>query len=129
MGAKPSSAVQQSAYLEALDKYIDTDEEGERRLDNNGNPQRFRDRFALYCDDVACGSNSLEELERMFVALVSCFKRAGIQVKASKVNLESGRLPFTTTPSPPKAPSQKRPTSAPSEIWEYPSTCTRLRPS
>ena len=43
MGAKPSSAVQQSAYLEALDKYIDIDEEGERRLDNDGNPQRFRD--------------------------------------------------------------------------------------
>ena len=28
MGAKPSSAVQQSAYLEALDKYIDIDEDG-----------------------------------------------------------------------------------------------------
>ena len=28
MGAKPSSAVQQSAYLEALDKYIDYDENG-----------------------------------------------------------------------------------------------------
>jgi hypothetical protein len=31
MGAKPSSAVQQSAYLEALDKYIDYDEDGNLR--------------------------------------------------------------------------------------------------
>ena len=33
MGAKPSSASQHSAYLDALDKYIDIDEEGKPRLD------------------------------------------------------------------------------------------------
>jgi hypothetical protein len=51
MGAKPSSAVQQSAYLEALDQYIDydhdgqirkclLDENGKRLLDSNGSPKR-----------------------------------------------------------------------------------------
>jgi hypothetical protein len=94
MGAKPSSAVQQSAYLEALDKYIDIDEEGNRRLDAQGNPQNFRDRFALYCDDIACGSNSLDELQLMFEALVSCFKRAGIQVKAAKVKFGISKITF-----------------------------------
>ncbi len=94
MGAKPSSAVQQSAYIEALDKFIDIDEEGEPRLDPHGNRERFRDRFALYCDDIACGSNSLDELERMFIALISCFKRAGIQVKASKVKFGVEKITF-----------------------------------
>ena len=44
MGAKPSSAVQQSAYLEALDDYIDYYEDGTLRkclLDEHGN--RLRD--------------------------------------------------------------------------------------
>ena len=39
MGATPSSAVQQTAYLEALDQYIDYDEDGKLRkclLDENG---------------------------------------------------------------------------------------------
>ena len=94
MGAKPSSAVQQSAYLEALDKYIDIDEHGNRRLDSEGNPQNFRDRFALYCDDIACGSNSLDELQVMFEALISCLKRAGIQVKASKVKFGVRKITF-----------------------------------
>ena len=94
MGAKPSSAVQQSAYLEALDKYIDIDENGKTRVDAQGNPRRFRDRFALYCDDIACGSNSLDELHEMFAALISCFKRAGIQVKASKVKFGIQEVTF-----------------------------------
>jgi transposase InsO family protein len=94
MGAKPSSAVQQSAYLEALDKYIDIDEEGNPRVDENGKRQNFRDRFALYCDDIACGSNSLQELRLMFEALISCFKRAGIQVKASKVKFGVSEITF-----------------------------------
>ena len=53
MGAKPSSAVQQSAYLEALDQYIDFDEDGnlrkylldehgDRLLDKEGNPKMLR---------------------------------------------------------------------------------------
>ena len=73
MGAKPSSAVQQSAYLEALDQYIDydenghlrrclLDESGNRLLDKEGNPKTLRHRFAVYCDDIAAGADTLEEL-------------------------------------------------------------------
>ncbi len=46
MGAKPSSDVQQSAYLEALDKYIDYDEDGNLRkclLDQHGNRLKDKD--------------------------------------------------------------------------------------
>ena len=65
MGAKPSSAVQQSAYLEALDQYIDydwdgnvlrkclLDKNGKRLLDSNGSPKTLRHKFAVYCDDIA----------------------------------------------------------------------------
>ena len=53
MGAIPSSAVQQTAYLEALDQYIDydendnlrkclLDENGERLKDKEGNPKTLR---------------------------------------------------------------------------------------
>ena len=59
MGAKPSSAVQQSAYLEALDKYIDYDEDGNLRKclidehgnrlrDKDGNEKTLRHKFAVY---------------------------------------------------------------------------------
>jgi hypothetical protein len=37
MGAKPSSAVQSSAYPEALNNYIDLHEEGSLRMDGHGN--------------------------------------------------------------------------------------------
>ncbi len=58
-GATPSSAVQQTAYLEALDKYIDYDEHGNLRkclVDENvvqlrdaeGNLKTLRRRFAIY---------------------------------------------------------------------------------
>jgi hypothetical protein len=44
MGATPSSAIQQTAYLEALDEFIDYGEDGQLRKclqDENGN--RLRD--------------------------------------------------------------------------------------
>ena len=73
MGAVPSSAVQQTAYLEALDQYIDyyeddslrqclLDNNGERLKDAEGNPKTLRHRFAIYCDDIAAGADTLEEL-------------------------------------------------------------------
>ncbi len=73
MGAKPSSAVQQSTYLEALDKYIDYDEDGNLRKclldqcgnrlkDKDGNEKTLRHKFAVYCDDIAAGADTLEEL-------------------------------------------------------------------
>ncbi len=74
MGATPSSAVQQTAYhLEALDRYIDVDENdnirkclldenGVRLKDAEGNPKTLRHRFAIYCDDISAGADTLEEL-------------------------------------------------------------------
>ncbi len=96
MGATPSSAVQQTAYLEALDQYIDYDEEGNLRkclMDKNGNQLRdaegnlktLRHKFAFYCDDIAAGADTLEELYELLEALLCCCYRAGIQVKAGKL--------------------------------------------
>jgi transposase InsO family protein len=106
MGAKPSSAVQQSAYLEALDDYIDYYEDGslrsclldkktgKRLKDSQGNVKTLRHRFAVYCDDIAAGSNSLEELYELFEALICACKRAGIQIKASKVKFGVEEVTF-----------------------------------
>jgi hypothetical protein len=96
MGATPSSAVQQTAYLEALDRYIDvdendnirkclTDENGNRLKDAEGNPKTLRHRFAIYCDDISAGADTLEELYDLLEALICCCYRAGIQVKAAKL--------------------------------------------
>ncbi len=98
MGAKPSSAVQQSAYLEALDDYIDfyedgtlrkclMDSNGNRLKDAEGNLKTLRHKCAVYCDDICAGADSLDELYELFEALICCCKRAGIQVKASLASL------------------------------------------
>ncbi len=105
MGAKPSSAVQQSAYLEALDDYIDyyedgtlrkclLDEHGNRLKDAEGNPKTLRHKFAVYCDDICAGAHILEELYELFEALICCCKRAGIQVKASKTKFVMDKITF-----------------------------------
>jgi hypothetical protein len=105
MGAKPSSAVQQSAYLEALDDYIDyyedgtlrkclLDEHGHRLKDAEGNLKTLRHKFAVYCDDICAGADTLEELYELFEALICCCKRAGIQVKASKTKFGMDRITF-----------------------------------
>ncbi len=62
MRATPSSAVQQTAYLEAFDEFIDYDENGRLRKclldvndnhmsmrDGEGNLKTLRHRFAVYC--------------------------------------------------------------------------------
>ena len=99
MGAKPNSAVQQSAYLEALDDYMDFYEDGSLRkclLDEHGN--RVKDaednlktlthKFAVYCDNICEGPDTIEELYELFEALICCCKTADIQVKASKTKFE-----------------------------------------
>jgi hypothetical protein len=74
MGAKPSSA-QQSAYLEALDDYIDfyedgslrkclLDENGNRLRDAEGNLKTLRHKFAVYCDDIYAGADVAPSLNR-----------------------------------------------------------------
>ncbi len=73
MGAKPSSAVEQSAYLEVLDDYIDSyedgslrkcllDEHGNRLRDAEGNLKTLRHKFAVYCDDICAGVDTIEEM-------------------------------------------------------------------
>ena len=105
MGAVPSSAVQQTAYLEALDQYIDYDEHdnlrqclldknGERLKDKEGNPKTLRHRFAIYCDDIAAGADTLEELYELLEALICCCHRAGIQIKAGKLKFGVPRVVF-----------------------------------
>jgi hypothetical protein len=105
MGAKPSSAVQQSAYLEALDDYIDyyedgtlrkclLDEQGNRLRDAEGNLKTLRHKFAVYCDDICAGADTLKELYELFEALICCCKRAGIQVKASETKFGMDRITF-----------------------------------
>ncbi len=96
MGATPSFAAQQTAYLEVLDQCIDYDGEENLRkclLDENGNQLRdaegnlktLRHRFAIYCDDIAAGADTLDELYELLEALLCCCYKAGIQVKAGKV--------------------------------------------
>ena len=105
MGAKPSSAVQQAAYLEALDQYIDynddgtlrdclKDEHGNHAKDSEGNMKTLRHHFAVYCDDIAAGADSLEELWELYDALISCCHRAGIQIKAAKVKFGVRKVTF-----------------------------------
>jgi hypothetical protein len=97
MGATPSSAVQRTVYLEALHRYIDVDENdnirkclldenGVRLKDAEGSPKTLRHRFAIYCDDISAGADTLEELYELLEALICCCYRAGIQVKAAKIN-------------------------------------------
>ena len=38
MRSQPASAVQQSAYIEAINNYIGIDEKGNKRVGSNGNP-------------------------------------------------------------------------------------------
>jgi hypothetical protein len=105
MGAEPSSAVQQSAYLEALHDYIDyyedgtlrkclLDEQGNRLRSAEGNLKTLRHKFAVYCDDICAGADTLKELYELFEALICCCKRAGIQVKASKTKFGMDRITF-----------------------------------
>jgi hypothetical protein len=100
-----SSAVQQSAYLEALDQYIDYDHDGnvrkclldksgKRLLDFNGSPKTLRHKFAVYCDDIAAGANTLEELYDLYEALLCCCAKAGIQVKATKIKFGVKEVTF-----------------------------------
>ncbi len=99
MGAKPSSAVQQSAYLEALDQYIDLDydgnvrkclldKDGKRLLDSNGSPKTLRHKFTVYCDDIAAGANTLEELYTIYMKL--CY--AAVPKPAFKSRLPKSSL-------------------------------------
>ncbi len=79
MRNQAQSAVQQSAYLEALDDYIDfyedgtlrkclLDENGNRLKDAEGNLKTLRHKYAVYCDDICAGADTIEELYELFEA-------------------------------------------------------------
>ncbi len=79
MGCRPASQVQQTAFLIAMDKYM---------------PPEYRHRIALYADDTAAGANMLEELFKVYQALVITLDKAGIQAKASKVEFGVEEVTF-----------------------------------
>ena len=78
MGCRPSSQVQQTAFHNAMDKHL---------------PAKYRQRIALFADDMAAGANTMEELFDIYQALIIALHQAGIQLKASKV--EFGRTQCT----------------------------------
>ena len=63
-------------------------------------PAKWRHRFASYADDSAAGADTLEELFELLKALIECFDKAGIQVKASKLIFGVLEIRFTITLSP-----------------------------
>jgi hypothetical protein len=70
------------------------DKDGKRLLDSNGSPKTLRDKFAVYCDDIAAGANSLDELYDLYEELLWCCAKAGIQVKAGKVKFGMKEVTF-----------------------------------
>ena len=79
MGCRPASQVQQTAFHTAMDKHM---------------PKMYRHRIALYADDMAAGADTLEELFEIYKALVITLHKAGIQVKASKVEFGVEEVTF-----------------------------------
>jgi hypothetical protein len=57
-------------------------------------PTKFRHRVALYAVDMTAGANTLEELLEIYQALVIALDKAGIQVKASKVEFGAEEVTF-----------------------------------
>jgi hypothetical protein len=74
------------------------DKNGKRLLDSNGSPKtlrhKFRHKFAVYCDDIAAGANTFEELYDLYEVLLCCCAKAGIQVKATKIKFGVKEVTF-----------------------------------
>jgi hypothetical protein len=49
------------------------DENGNRLKDAEGNLKTLRHKFAVYCDDICAGADTIEELYELFEALI-CVK-------------------------------------------------------
>ena len=95
--------------IEALDQYIDYDEHGNIRkclLDSNGNrlldkdenQKTLRHKFAVYCDDIAAGADTLEELYVLFEAFYAAVLRQGYKSKLQRSNLELKKSLSTIIP-------------------------------
>ena len=96
MGARPSSSVQQSAYLKALDDWADKiyHEHFPTEKDRHGLGPSIRACYASYCDDLACGADTLDQLYILFFVLIEVCAKAGIQVKASKAKFGVEEITF-----------------------------------
>ncbi len=79
MGCRLASQIQQTAYYNAMDKFM---------------PAQYRHCIAMFVDDMAAGADSLEELFEIYKALVTALDKAGIQVKASKVEFGVEEITF-----------------------------------
>jgi hypothetical protein len=79
MGCRPASPIQQTAFHNAMNKYM---------------PKEFRHRIAMYADDMAAGTDTLEELCEIYKALIIALDKAGIQIKASKVEFGVEEITF-----------------------------------
>ncbi len=55
MGCRPASQIQQTAFHNAMDKHM---------------PKECRHRIAMYADDMAAGTDTLEELFEIYKALI-----------------------------------------------------------
>jgi hypothetical protein len=54
----------------------------------------LRHKFAVYCDDIVAGADTLEKLFELFDALVCCCAKAGIHIKAAKVKFGVEKVTF-----------------------------------
>ncbi len=79
MCCRPASQIQQTAYHNAMDKHM---------------PAKYRHRIAMYADDMAAGADTMKELLELYKALVTALDKAGIQVKASKVEFGVEEITF-----------------------------------
>jgi len=79
MGCRPASQIQQTAYHNAMDAHM---------------PAKYRHCIAMFADDMAAGADTLEELFEIYKALVMALDKAGIQVKASKVEFGVEEITF-----------------------------------
>jgi hypothetical protein len=79
MGCRPASQIQQTAHHNAMEKFL---------------PAEYRHRIAMFADDMAAGADTLEELFALYKALVTALDKAGIQVKASKVEFGVKEITF-----------------------------------
>ncbi len=87
--------------------------------------REIRHKFAVYCDDICAGADSLEELYKLFEALICCCKRAGIQVKASKTKFGVEKVTFHNYTITKEGTQPKDANLCPIPIWNILATYRR----
>ncbi len=56
--------------------------------------KEYRHRIAMYADDMAADADTLEELFEIYKAIIAALDKAGIQIKASKVEFGVEEITF-----------------------------------